>query len=63
VIVLFYFDWFGPAKELSELEKMLTTVNAKEGSVTYKGTYAPDNKKFHFVSVLRLKATTSLWRY
>jgi len=39
----------GPAKELSELEKTLTAVAAKGSSVTYKGTYAPENRKFHYV--------------
>jgi hypothetical protein len=60
VIVLFYFDWFGPAKELSELEKTLTAAAAKGGGVKYKGTYAPDNRKFHFVSMFETKSYDKL---
>ncbi len=60
MIVLFYFDWFGSAKELSELEKMMTAAAAKEGSVTYKGTYAPDSKKFHFVSMFETESYDKL---
>jgi len=51
LIVLFYFDWFGPAKELSELQTTLADAATKERSVKFKGTYAPDNRKFHFVIV------------
>jgi hypothetical protein len=59
VIVLFYFDWFGPAKELSELEKTLSAV-AKEGGVKYKGTYTPDSRKFHFVSMFETESYDKL---
>jgi len=60
VIVLFYFDWFGPAKELSKLEKTLTAAAAKGSGVKYKGTYAPDNRKFHFVSMFETKSYDKL---
>jgi hypothetical protein len=60
VIVLFYFDWFGPAKELNELEKTLKSAAAKEAGVKYKGMYAPDSRKFHFVSMFETESYDKL---
>lgn len=59
MMVLFYFDWFGTAEELDELEKTLTTA-ATKGGINYKGTYAPDNRKFHFVGVFETKSYDKL---
>jgi hypothetical protein len=50
VIVLFYFDWFGSQKELSEMEKSMTTA-LKGSGIKYEGTYAPDMRKFHYVAI------------
>jgi hypothetical protein len=60
VIVLFYFDWFGPAKELSEMEKTLKAITAKSVGVKYMGTYAPDNRKFHFVGMFETESYDKL---
>ena len=51
MIVLLYFDWFGTVKELEEFEEEAAIVYAKEDGVEFKGRYAPDNRKFHFVYV------------
>ena len=51
MIVLLYFDWFGSAEELKELEEKLIAAFAQTDGVEYKGRYAPDNRKFHFVWV------------
>jgi len=56
VIVLLYFDWFGTAEELREVEEKLTAVCAEVGDVEYKGRYAPDNRKFHFVYMFEVKS-------
>jgi hypothetical protein len=60
VIVLFYFDWFGSAEELNEWEKMLQTAVGKGSGIKYRGTYAPDNKKFHFVAMFETKSYDKL---
>jgi len=44
VIVLLYFDWFGTAGELKELEGKMITAFAQADGVDYKGRYAPDNR-------------------
>ena len=49
MIVLLYFDWFGTAEELSEIEDKMAAICAKKEGVEYRGRYAPDNRKFHFV--------------
>ena len=55
MIVLFYFDWFGSQKELGQMEKSM--IGAFKGSgVKYKGTYAPDSRKFHFVAMYETKS-------
>lgn len=51
MIVLLYFDWFGTVEELGALEEQTETVYAKADGVEFKGRYAPDNRKFHFVYV------------
>ena len=56
MIVLLYFDWFGTAEELREVEEKLTAVCAEVGDVEYKGRYAPDNRKFHFVYMFEVKS-------
>ena len=60
MIVLFYFDWFGSSKELSEMEKMMASALGKEGGVKYMGTYAPDSRKFHFVSLFETESYDKL---
>ncbi len=59
MIVLFYFDWFGSAKELGDMEKTLMTT-AKGSGVKYMGTYAPDNRKFHFVGMFETESYDQL---
>jgi len=54
VIVLLYFDWFGAAKELKELEEKVKAICAEVDGVDYKGRYAPDSRKFHFVYVFEV---------
>ncbi len=55
MIVLFYFDWFGSQKELSQMEKSMT--GAFKGSgIKYMGTFAPDNRKFHYVAMYETKS-------
>ena len=60
MIVLFYFDWFGPAKELNELAKTLAAAATKGSGIKYKGTYAPDSRKFHFVSMFETESYDKL---
>lgn len=56
MIVLLYFDWFGTAGELEELEEKLISLFAQADVVEYKGRYAPDNRKFHFVYVFEVES-------
>ena len=51
MIVLLYFDWFGTAEELKELDEKVKAASAEVDGVDYKGRYAPDNRKYHFVSM------------
>jgi hypothetical protein len=60
VIVLLYFDWFGTAEELKEGEEKLAAVCAEVDGVEYKGRYAPDNRKFHFVYMFEVKSYEKL---
>jgi len=60
VIVLLYFDWFGSTEELKEMEEVLTAACAKAAGVEYKGRYAPDNRKFHFVYVYNVESYEKL---
>jgi len=60
VIVLLYFDWFGTAEELKESEEKLIAACAEVDGVEYKGRYAPDNRKFHFVWVYEVKSYEKL---
>jgi len=46
-----YFDWFGTAKELKELDEKVKAACAEADGVEYEGRYAPDNRKFHFAYV------------
>jgi len=48
--VLLYFEWFGTVEELEEFEKAVN-VYAEADSIEFKGRYAPDDRKFHFVYV------------
>ncbi len=54
--VLFYFDWFGSQKELREMEKSMVSAFSKASGVKYMGTYAPDNRKFHYVAMYETKS-------
>ena len=56
MIVLLYFDWFGTTEELEELEEKMIAVFAQADDVEYKGRYAPDNRKFHFVYVFEVES-------
>jgi len=56
VIVLLYFDWFGALEELKEMEEKMIAAFAPADGVEYKGRYAPDNRKFHFVYVFETKS-------
>ena len=56
MIVLLYFDWFGTVEELEAMEQGLTAALAEAGGVEYKGRYAPDNRKFHFVYVFEVES-------
>ena len=56
MIVLLYFDWFGTAEELEELEEKMMPSLTQADSVEYKGRYAPDNRKFHFVYVFEVES-------
>lgn len=56
MIVLLYFDWFGTTEELEELEEKLITAFTQADGVEYRGRYAPDNRKFHFVYVFEVES-------
>jgi len=60
VIVLLYFDWFGTAEELKEMDKKMKAVFAKADGIDYKGRYFPDSRKFHFVSMFEVKSYEKL---
>jgi len=60
VIVLLYFDWFGTAEELKKSEEKLIAAFAQADGVEYKGRYAPDNRKFHFVYVFEVESYEKL---
>jgi len=60
VIVLLYFDWFGTAEELKELDEKVRAACAEADGVDYKGRYAPDNRKYHFVSVFEVESYDKL---
>ncbi len=60
MIVLLYFDWFGTAEELKELETTMTAACAKAEGVEYRGRYAPDNRKFHFVYMYEVESYQKL---
>jgi len=60
VIVLLYFDWFGTAEELKEMEEKMTAACAEVGGVEYEGRYAPDNRKYHFVYVFEVESYDKL---
>lgn len=60
MIVLLYFDWFGTIEELEELEEKLRVAWAEVGGVEYKGRYAPDNRKFHFVYLFEVESYDKL---
>jgi len=60
VIVLLYFDWFGTAEELKELDEKVRAACAEADGVGYKGRYAPDNRKYHFVSVFEVESYDKL---
>ena len=60
MIVLLYFDWFGTAEELKELDEKVRAACAEADGVDYKGRYAPDNRKYHFVSVFEVESYDKL---
>jgi hypothetical protein len=60
VIVLLYFDWFGAMNELEEMEGKMTAAFARSDGVEYRGRYAPDNRKFHFVYVFETSSYEKL---
>jgi len=60
VIVLLYFDWFGTAEELKKSEEKLTAACAELDGVEYKGRYAPDNRKYHFVWLFEVESYDKL---
>jgi len=61
MIVLLYFDWFGTAEELEELDERMKAACAEADGVDYKGRYAPDNRKFHFVSMFEVESYDKLF--
>ena len=61
MIVLLYFDWFGTAKELKEFEEKMTAACAEAKGVGYKGRYAPDSRKFHFVYMFEVESYDRLF--
>lgn len=61
MIVLLYFDWFGTAGELKALEEGLKIACAEAEGVEYKGRYAPDNRKFHFVYMFEVESYDRLF--
>jgi len=60
VIVLLYFDWFGTAEELKELDEKVMAACAKVEGVEYRGRYAPDNRKYHFVWLFEVESYDKL---
>lgn len=63
MIVLLYFDWFGTAEELKESEKKQIAAFAQADGVKYKGRYAPDNRKFHFVYMFEVESYEKLLEF
>ena len=61
MIVLLYFDWFGTAEELEELDEKMKAACAEADGVDYRGRYAPDNRKFHFVSMFEVESYDKLF--
>jgi len=53
MIVLQYFDWFGPPEELEELEEKVKAACAELDGVEYKGRYLPHNRKYHYVRIIK----------
>ena len=60
MIVLLYFDWFGTAEDLEELEEKMMPVLTQADGAEYRGRYAPDNRKFHFVYVFEVESYDKL---
>ena len=60
MIVLLFFDWFGTAEELEELEEKMKAACAEAEGVDYRGRYAPDNRKFHFAYVYEVEGYDKL---
>ena len=60
MIVLLYFDWFGTAGEVKELDEKMKAACAGADGVNFKGRYAPDNRKFHFVNVYEVESYDGL---
>ena len=52
MIVLAYFDWFGPSEELKERDKQVKAACAETEGLEYKGRYGPHNSKYHWVRIV-----------
>lgn len=48
MLVLFHFDWFGPAEELKEVDDVVKKACTETGWIEYQGRYTPNQRKFHW---------------
>ncbi len=46
-----YFDWFGTAEELKELDEAIKAYSDEHDGIKYKGRYGPHGRKFHWVRI------------
>jgi hypothetical protein len=53
MIVLFYFDWFGSAEELREVDDNVKKACTETEGVEYRGRYTPNQKKFHWTYLIK----------
>lgn len=60
MLVLLYFDWFGTPNELKEFTRKMKEAVSAVGGVHYRGRYAPDNRKFHFVDLFEAESYEKL---
>lgn len=49
MIILSYFDYFGPLEELAENLEKVKAVCAEMDGIKFKGQYVPHSRKYHFV--------------